>query len=81
METPAKHVLRKLTKRDGDTVVAEWDPAVETEVEKARDAFNELAGGGFMIFNATDVMKPEGPVRTFDPTVKEYVISPRFVGG
>jgi hypothetical protein len=77
-----KHVIRKLTKRDGDTLIAEWTPGVKEEEAAAADKFNSLVGGGFMIFQATTgTAVREGPIRTFDPQVKEYLVSPRFVGG
>jgi hypothetical protein len=76
-----RHQIKKLTKRDGDTVVAEWTPGVVEEEEKAKDVFNSLAGGGFMVFNAPVGAPPEGPVRTFDPAVQTYIVAPRFKGG
>lgn len=76
-----KSVIRKMTRRDGDAVVAEWTPGVEAEEEVARDTFDSLVGGGFAIFQATPGVKPEGPVRTFNPQAKEYIVAPRFKGG
>lgn len=74
------HVIRLLNKR-GDEVVATWDPADVKSTQVAEDKFNALAGGGYLMFSATPGTIPEGPVRTFDPKVREFVVTRPFVGG
>lgn len=73
------HTLRVLN-RSGDTV-ATWDPQNKAATDEAQKKFDLLLGEGFTIFEAIPGSLPEGPVRTFNPKVKEYVATPRFVGG
>jgi len=76
-----KHVIRSLS-RQGDTVLAEWNPTDTQEVEDAKRSFDELMNvKGYRMFVASDpTVKPE-LVRSFTNAAPEILAVPQFVGG
>jgi hypothetical protein len=74
-----KHVLRILG-REGDVAVA-WDPAVKTDVDTAKEKFDELKAKGYLTFAIDAPGKTPEQVRTFDPKAFEIVAVPQFQGG
>jgi len=75
------HIIRYLDPRQGDTIVAEFDPQVETEVTKAQAAFDQIMGTTKGLAYA--VSGPEGgtAIKEFDRTAPEAIITPQYVGG
>lgn len=76
-----KHVIRMLNQK-GDAVLAEFDPAVKEEVEQAKSVFQQQLERGFQMFAVqAPLATPEGPVRVFDPQVKEHLVLRPIAGG
>jgi len=74
--------------RSGDRTMT-WDPNNPSRVRDARNEFDRLLRDGYTAYKMNVVMdngviveeKDGVVVRTFDPTVGKYMMSPRLVGG
>jgi hypothetical protein len=75
------HTIRYLDPRAGDTLVAEYDPAVETEVAKAQAAFDQIMGTTRGLAYAVSGPTGGTAIKEFDRTAPETIITPQYVGG
>ena len=73
-----KHVIRVLD-GTGDSVT-EFDPAVGTEVNFAKDLFDKLKGQNYLAYK-TDGPSNAEVIKSFDPTASETIMHKPLVGG
>jgi len=64
--------------REGDKQVA-WNPEVDTEVEYARNIFEELLAGNYRAYSVGE--EKTLVVDVFDPTIPKLVMVPQMQGG
>lgn len=76
----AQHVIRMLN-RKGDEVLATWTVGDTVAEELAQSVMDQKVREGWLVFKARPGVKPEGPERTFDPAVQEYMVLAPFAGG
>jgi hypothetical protein len=73
------HMIRILD-HSGDTPVV-FDPAIETETERAERRFNELKAQGYLMARYNGKSKPADQIDVFDPTIVEVIAVPQRIGG
>ena len=59
----------------------EWDPAVASEVEAARAAFNQMKGRGYLAYSVNTKGDKGEVIKGFDPNAESIVMSPQMIGG
>jgi hypothetical protein len=67
--------------KTGDTTL-KWDPKVKTEVEVAKEKFDQLVlHKGYAAYELKENDEPGAVIREFNPNAERIFLTPRPVGG